>query len=977
MEVVSRRRRSSPGCADPVTPGDRVSPAVGLWLGIALLAAPVAAAVNPLAPASLDDCDRLVAEQPATLLSYQCYYHAARVLGQGDAVRRRLEAILAREPANPWARFALGGVEFLRGSPTATTHYREAADGLARFGDARGEVWVRLLLSQALANHGDIAGAGEEVRHAARVAAAAGGDRLPWAVWVRVNEAWQALREADYLRAETILLRCEPAVFPSGNPYLQSSWLDVRATFAAATDRAREAATLFQRQAEAMRGVDDRYEESAALFDQGLVTLRLVELGEVEREAAAGLFERAARVGVEGRNHGARSGALIELGRLAREPRERRRRYEEGIGVARAAQTPASLRRGLALLGASFVGEAPVDLEQGLKHLAEAEALARTSADLEGVADTRLERAAALWDRARQGAPENEVGKAVEASIAALGSVEGLRARQRGEIVRAGTLGHWSQAYSRLAGQLLARPAKLPDDVEATALAFAVMERRRARELLERVRSREPEGGSGPGRSPERETLLARIAAVQRRLQADSLSRTERSALVAQLPRLEIEETVLRATGEPDAAGTGLQAGWTTALREVQEALRPDEALLAFQVANAEDVGGEFDGGSWLIVVTRDAARAYPLPEARGLERSTRLLLGLLQRREGSEKQAAARLHRDLLEGALAELPEGVHSLIMVPDGPLHGMPFGALGPGRDGALLGDRFRLATFPSAALWLRWRAAPQPQVERAALVFADPASVGRAHADDGREATLRSWALETGERLGPLPMARREASNIRRRLPPGAVVLVAGAASERTFKQIDLSRFGLLHVAAHGVIDDANPDRTGLLLAADGEEDGILQVRELSDLRLDGQVVVLSSCRSAAGALLGGEGPMGLARAFLASGAGAVVASLWPVRDEDAFTFFGEFYGGLSEGESVSIALARAQRGRRAAGAPADAWAGFVVYGDGDAVPVARGRTASPWPALGAAGLLSAAVAAGLSRRRSDSEPRSLR
>jgi CHAT domain-containing protein len=213
-----------------------------------------------------------------------------------------------------------------------------------------------------------------------------------------------------------------------------------------------------------------------------------------------------------------------------------------------------------------------------------------------------------------------------------------------------------------------------------------------------------------------------------------------------------------------------------------------------------------------------------------------------------------------------------------------------------------------------------------------------------------------------------MARREARTIRRRLRPGAVVLVAGAASEHTFKQTDLSRFGLLHIAAHGVIDEANPDRAGLLLAADSTEDGILQVRELSDLRLDGQVVVLSSCRSAGGALLGGEGPMGLARAFLASGAGSVVASLWPVRDADAFTFFSKFYSALAEGESVSAALARAQRERRASGAPAEAWAGFVVYGDGDAVPVARGRSASPWPAFGAAGLLAAAAAAGLSRRR---------
>jgi CHAT domain-containing protein len=158
-----------------------------------------------------------------------------------------------------------------------------------------------------------------------------------------------------------------------------------------------------------------------------------------------------------------------------------------------------------------------------------------------------------------------------------------------------------------------------------------------------------------------------------------------------------------------------------------------------------------------------------------------------------------------------------------------------------------------------------------------------------------------------------------------------------------KRADLRRFGVLHLATHTVVDDQSPERSGVLLTAEpASEDGLLQIREIVPLHLDGRVVVLSSCRSASGEVLRGEGVMGIARAFFQAGAHTVVASLWPLRDDEGAALFDRFYVHLGEGRSVSASLRGAQRDRRAAGAPAFAWAGLVTLGDGDLVPLPGGR-----------------------------------
>jgi len=392
----------------------------------------------------------------------------------------------------------------------------------------------------------------------------------------------------------------------------------------------------------------------------------------------------------------------------------------------------------------------------------------------------------------------------------------------------------------------------------------------------------------------------------------------------------------------------------------IEAGLAPEEALLSFQIAPRQDLFG-FAGGSWLLVFARAGARAYPLPETvdrAGLETSVAALLGLIERRDGSEGDLAAVLGEQLLGEALAGLPPQVSRLVIVPDGILHRLPFAALRPRRQGSVLAERYQISIVPSATLWARWRGQPRHGA-RAALALADPAL----------PAALAEAAWRQGDGADRLPGARREGRHVVSRCGAGSVYQTGAGAGEAFLKRQDLSHFGVLHLAAHAVADEASPEESAVLLAADAPgEDGRLQVDEIARLDLRGSLVALSSCRSASGALVPGEGVMSLSRAFFAAGSAVVVGSLWPVRDGDAEAFFAPFYDHLAAGETAAAAFSAAQRERLRDGAPAEAWAGFVLSGDGGWRLAPGPRRASP-PAgiLMLAGLLALVAIIFLTRR----------
>lgn len=527
-------------------------------------------------------------------------------------------------------------------------------------------------------------------------------------------------------------------------------------------------------------------------------------------------------------------------------------------------------------------------------------------------------------------------------SRTALRALEVIREQQKGQSGRAGLFSLWSEDYYWLSGRLL-QDFLEHHDAGSLDEAFAVTERLRARTLVEALQAAHAAPVAPPRLAAQHTRILEAIAQVQRRLLEPTLPAPERASALRELRRLEIEEGGIE--DQIASAGPRLRShrpGFAT-LAEVRNTLAPDEALLSFQIAPDEGWFGDFAGGSWLLAVTRRGTQVYRLSRDRvSLRPAVRLLDGLFERRDGTEAAPAAGLYRDLLGEALRDLPPAIRKLVILPDDALHQLPFAALRPEPGASPLADKYQLAIAPSATLWLKWRKERPILAAEPLLALADPVLPGTVSGGAGRPAE-RSAMFATATRLGALPFARREGRAAARYLGGGSVLRIGREASEGFLKSTDLHRFRVLHFATHAVLDDQNTERSGVLLTpAPATEDGLLQLREIVPLRLNGQIAVLSSCRSASGTVLRGEGMMGLARAFFQAGAHAVVASLWPLRDDDGAALFDRFYRHLAEGESVAEALRKAQLDRIADGAPAYAWAGLVVLGDGDLVPLPGGR-----------------------------------
>jgi hypothetical protein len=405
---------------------------------------------------------------------------------------------------------------------------------------------------------------------------------------------------------------------------------------------------------------------------------------------------------------------------------------------------------------------------------------------------------------------------------------------------------------------------------------------------------------------------------------------------------------VLREEGV--AAGTRAHRVRPATAEELAGALPEGTALLEY-------LAGSEGGPTTLFVVTRAGVRAHLLPSADSLAEPIRRLVGLLE--EGGAPDAAARsLGAALLAAAVEDLPPEVSRLVVVPDGPLHRVPFDALRL-PDGRAAVERWAIGLAPSAgvalALW-RERPARTPADTTRLLALGDPEFAGEGIAVATRDAQLYRSAFDAAGGLPRLPASGEEAREVARYAPGGAEVRLRADASEQWIKHAPLDRFRVIHFATHALVDESSLARTALALAPGEGEDGFLSPADLAALRLDADLVVLSACRTAGGVTIAGEGTEGLTAPLVAAGARAVVATQWRIGDRSTVRLVEDLYAGLARGLPVVDALREAKLAALRRGAPASEWAGFTVLGD----PLARVGVRPPGPARPGRGPLLAAA-----------------
>ena len=347
--------------------------------------------------------------------------------------------------------------------------------------------------------------------------------------------------------------------------------------------------------------------------------------------------------------------------------------------------------------------------------------------------------------------------------------------------------------------------------------------------------------------------------------------------------------------------------------------------------------------------VTKERQTVHRLPDRdRARARWFRSSAGLIARADGLDGPVGgATLRPAAGRWPCVSFRPDIDRLIIIPDGPLHHLPFDALkgGPRRPGAReRGTSWSSSRRPRCGdTGVRKRARTATRTGRSRSRIRCSMLVGTT-GDAPRNETRRSSAACAWAAF-PMRGARAGRSNS---TSASVDVLVGSRASEKALKERDLRHYDILHFAVHAIADEAHPERSAVLLAPGAaSEDGLLQSREIEGLDLEGRIVVLSACQTASGAIVSGEGVLSLARAFFESRRGR---RHWKPLADSRRRRGVALRCVLSAPRRRRLTVGSAETGQGcqaiAANRPAAAWASLVLLGDGDFRPFPGGRLPAP-------------------------------
>jgi CHAT domain-containing protein len=523
----------------------------------------------------------------------------------------------------------------------------------------------------------------------------------------------------------------------------------------------------------------------------------------------------------------------------------------------------------------------------------------------------------------------------------ALAVVESTRRSIAGDQFRTGFFAT-KRSYYDLEIDLLMRLGRHRPDSDYRTRALEASERARARGLLDLLAEGRIDIRQGLDQDlRQREIDLSdQLSRVQRELRAGSAMpeklqdlQAERDALDGQLEQLEVEiQTKNKRYAE-------VRYPNPLKLEQIQHAILDDKTALL------EYVLGE--KLSYLFLITRGEIRTYDLPAAGEIGKQVLKLRealeqeSLLKRRDYLD--SAHQLYQDLLEPAATALT-GKSNLLVVPDGALYYIPFEALltapndRPYKDLPYLVRLYSIAYVPSASVLagLREQRRDALPAERKQLVgFAPFASAGSGAATRGPAHRSSIELAASRWNFKPLPASGVEISKIAGLYPGEALSFVGSGADEATVTgNPAVATARRLHFATHALIDERRPEYSALVLAERPGEDGLLQMREIFNLKLSADLAVLSACETARGKEVTGEGLVGLTRAFFYAGVSSLVVSLWNVVDGPTPDLMLDFYRQLDRLQNKAAALQASKLSMidRGAFAHPSYWAPFILVGE---------------------------------------------
>jgi len=597
----------------------------------------------------------------------------------------------------------------------------------------------------------------------------------------------------------------------------------------------------------------DPLELASACNNRGIVLRRRGDY-----EEALALFERALQIDTRlrsrwGRGYDHRNIGLT-LQRMGR-AEEAAEHLAEAVRLSREIEDAVNLARALLNLGDLRLAQGMLDEAEPL--LQDALRQART-VHLPEV-EWRALRALGLLMRRR-----GDQAGGLDYLKEAVGVVEELRGGLKVEEFRSGSLANKMDLYEDTVGLLL--------EMGRDAEAFEYAERSRSRNFID-ILARQ----SFTLKTDREKELYAARQALGRELRA-----------LAEAVRREKDQEARNALAEELRARQGEFADLLVQIKEANpqlssfvsvEAIAPQELYDLLGAGESLVVYYMMDGelAIWVIRDGRLHVRRAEI-DRDALNESIRNYRLLVQKREQIEVvRAASRELHDLLIGHVADLLEGSSVVGIVPHGGLHYLSFASL---HDGAgFLVERYPIFHVPSASVLARTLWVGQT----------------RQSADQRRALSVLAVANPAvGEAAFELPFSEKEVQSLKRDFVN--VTDLVGARATEAWVVEHVSGFDVIHFAAHGYFDPVNPLFSALMLAPDPErqDDGVLELHEVTGLELSAVLVTLSACQSGLGRLESADELVSLSRAFMYAGTRSILSTLWRVDDVSTALLAKHFY-----------------------------------------------------------------------------------
>ncbi|HEV3419424.1 MAG TPA: CHAT domain-containing protein [Candidatus Acidoferrum sp.] len=498
----------------------------------------------------------------------------------------------------------------------------------------------------------------------------------------------------------------------------------------------------------------------------------------------------------------------------------------------------------------------------------------------------------------------NDRPSALRAFLEAKESLETMRSRLHGEELKISFLKNRMQVYEALLDLFISG-----DGSDATTEeALAWMEAAKSRSMIEMIFQ---SGQSLPLGDAGQSDLVRRIRDLREelnwyyhRIELEQLRPEERSGErldTLQKKAQSHEKELLRTLRELPARereNTTLEAPSDLSVEQLQSSLPPDATLIEY-----------FSTGDRLLaaVINRDEITILPVTVLPRVTHILQLLRFQLSKfRMGSEyvrrfEDPLLRATQSHLESLYGELIAPLRqycpgkSLIIVPHGPLHFLPFHALRSGEE--YLSDAFTISYAPSASVFF---------------------------ACQEKSASANTSSLVFGIADERAPQILQEAQSVAALLPHSS--LRTGNEATSSLLREKGPQTGLLHIATHGVYRQDNPMFSGIRLG-----DGYLNLFDLYQMRLNANLVTLSGCATGMNFVAAGDELLGLQRGLFYAGASTLLLSLWDVHDQSTSELMQLFYHEYLRTGEMASALQHAMQQLRQQNPHPYFWAPFVLVG----------------------------------------------